>query len=151
MLDVLVRRGYLARAPDSTYVLTLRLFELAQRHPPVDRLLDAAMPHMQELARQTGQSNHLCVHHDARLVVLARAEPPEPMSCLVRQGAHFAFHDDRVVRARDHCVPERRAPGAVFEELLAQADVSPVRRRRAGDSASTRSARAATTRDRATR
>jgi DNA-binding IclR family transcriptional regulator len=36
------------------------------------------------------------VHHDARLVVLARAEPPEPMSALVRQGAHFAFHDDRV-------------------------------------------------------
>jgi DNA-binding IclR family transcriptional regulator len=36
------------------------------------------------------------VHHDARLVVLARAEPPEPMSALVRQGAHFPFHDDRV-------------------------------------------------------
>jgi DNA-binding IclR family transcriptional regulator len=96
MLDVLVRRGYLARLPDSTYGLTLRLFELAHRHPPVERLLAQAMPHMQELARRTGQSNHLCVHHDGRLVVLARAEPPEPMSCLVRQGAHFAFHDDRV-------------------------------------------------------
>jgi DNA-binding IclR family transcriptional regulator len=96
MLDVLVRRGYLAREAASTYILTLRLFELGQRHPLVDRLLDAAMPHMQELARQTGQSNHLCVHHDARLVVVARAEPPEPMSCLVRQGAHFAFQDDRV-------------------------------------------------------
>lgn len=96
MLDVLVRRGYLARLPDSTYGLTLRLFELAHRHPPVERLLDHAIPHMQALARRTGQSNHLCVHHDGRLVVLARAEPPEPMSCLVRQGAHFAFHDDRV-------------------------------------------------------
>jgi DNA-binding IclR family transcriptional regulator len=96
MLDVLVRRGYLSRLPDSTYALTLRLFELAQRHPPVERLLNVAMPYMEHLARQTGQSNHLCVHHDARLVVLARAEPPEPMSALVRQGAHFAFHDDRV-------------------------------------------------------
>jgi DNA-binding IclR family transcriptional regulator len=96
MLDVLVRRGYLAREAASTYVLTLKLFELGQRHPLVDRLLDAAMPHMRELARQTGQSTHLCVHHDARLVVLARAEPPEPMSCLVRQGAHFACQDDRV-------------------------------------------------------
>jgi DNA-binding IclR family transcriptional regulator len=96
MLDVLVQRGYLARLPDAGYGLTLRLFELAQRHPPVGRLLDAAVPHMQALARRTGQSNHLSVHHDARLVVLARAEPPEPMSCLVRQGAHFAFHDDRV-------------------------------------------------------
>ncbi len=96
MLDVLVRRGFLARQPDSTYMLTLRLFELAHLHPPVDRLLDCAMPHMQELARATAQSNHLCVHHDARLVVLARAESPEPMSYSVRQGSHFPFHDDRV-------------------------------------------------------
>ncbi|HEX4984620.1 MAG TPA: IclR family transcriptional regulator [Burkholderiales bacterium] len=96
MLDVLVRRGFIARQPDSGYVLTLRLFELAHRHPPVDRLLDCAMPYMHELARRTGQSNHLCVHHDARLVVLARAESPEPMSYSVRQGSHFPFHDDRV-------------------------------------------------------
>lgn len=96
MLDVMVRRGYLARQPDASYVLTLRLFELAHLHPPVDRLLACSMPHMQELARDTGQSNHLCVHHDARLVVLARAESPEPMSYSVRQGAHFPFHDDRV-------------------------------------------------------
>jgi len=96
MLDVLVRRGFLARQPDATYVLTLRLFELAHLHPPVDRLLDCAMPHMQNLARGTSQSNHLCVYHDARLVVLARAESPEPMSYSVRQGSHFPFHDDRV-------------------------------------------------------
>ncbi len=96
MLDVMVRRGYIARQPDSSYVLTLRLFELAHLHPPVDRLLDCAMPHMHDLARSTSQSNHLCVHHDARLVVLARAESPEPMSYSVRQGSHFPFHDDRV-------------------------------------------------------
>lgn len=96
MLDVLLRRGYLARQPDSAYTLTLRLFELAHRHPGVERLLDCAMPHMHSLAVQTGQSNHLCVHHDARLVVLAQAEPLEPMTCSVRQGAHFAFRDDRV-------------------------------------------------------
>ncbi len=96
MVDVLVRRGFLARQADATYLLTLRLFELAHLHPPVDRLLDCAMPHMQELARGTSQSNHLCVHHDARLVVLARAESPEPMSYSVRQGTHYPFHDDRV-------------------------------------------------------
>ncbi len=96
MLDVLVRRGFLARQADATYLLTLRLFELAHMHPPVDRLLDCAMPHMQNLARGTSQSNHLCVYHDARLVVLARAESPEPMSYSVRQGSHFPFHDDRV-------------------------------------------------------
>lgn len=96
MLDVLVQRGYLARLPDAGYALTLRLFELAHRHPPVDRLLDVAVPHMHALARATGQANHLSVHHDARLVVLSRAEPPEPMSYSVRPGAHFPFLDDRV-------------------------------------------------------
>ncbi|MEO8037310.1 MAG: IclR family transcriptional regulator [Betaproteobacteria bacterium] len=96
MLDVLVRRGYLARRPDGTYLLTLRLFELAHLHPPVDRLLDAAMPHLQALAHTVRQSNHLSVHHDRRLVVLARVESPDPISYSVRPGAHFAFHDDRV-------------------------------------------------------
>jgi DNA-binding IclR family transcriptional regulator len=96
MLDVLVRRGYLARQADGTYALTLLLFDLAHRHPPVDRLVGAALPDMQSLARVIGQSAHLCVHHDARLVVLARAESPEPISYSVRPGAHFAFHDDRV-------------------------------------------------------
>ena len=96
MLDVLVRRGYLARHPDGTYSLTLLLFDLAHRHPPVDRLVSAALPAMQSLARAVGQSAHLCVHHDARLVVLVRAESPEPIGYSVRPGAHFPFHDDRV-------------------------------------------------------
>jgi DNA-binding IclR family transcriptional regulator len=129
MLDVLVRRGYLAREADSTYVLTLRLFELGQRHPLVDRLLDAAMPHMQELARETGQSNHLCVHHDARLVVLARAEPPEPMSCLVRQGAHFAFHDDRVSARVITAFQSGTRQVLYLEELAGGGEVSASRRK----------------------
>jgi len=127
MLDVLVQRGYLARETDSSYVLTLRLFELGQRHPLVDRLLDAAIPHMSELARQTGQSNHLCVHHDARLVVLARAEPPEPMSCLVRQGAHFPFLDDRA-SARVITAFQEGTRAEQFQAELAGGKVSAARR-----------------------
>lgn len=130
MLDVLVRRGYLARRPDSTYVLTLQLFELAHRRPPMDRLLDVAMPHMQELARLSGQSNHLCVHHLTRLVVLACAEAPEPMSASFRQGAHFPYHDDRV-SARVMCAlqhPDRREQ--MIDEMLADEKPSPARRRK---------------------
>lgn len=129
MLDVLVQRGYLARRPDSTYALTLRLFELAQRHPPVDRLLDAAIPNMQALARRTGQSNHLCVHHDARLVVLARAEPPEPMSAMVRQGAHFAFHDDRVSARVITAFQTGERQELLFQELVGNGGASAARRR----------------------
>jgi DNA-binding IclR family transcriptional regulator len=110
-------------------VLTLWLFELAHRHPPMGRLLDVAMPHMQELARLTGQSNHICVHHEQRLVVLARAEPPEPMSASFRQGAHFPFHDDRVsARVISAFQPaDRRA--LYSTELLANEKAGEARRR----------------------
>lgn len=129
MIDVLVRRGYLVRQPDSAYVLTLRLFELAHRHPGVDRLLDCAMPHMQVLAGQTGQSNHLCVHHDARLVVLAQAEPPEPMTCSVRQGAHFAFHDDRVSARVISAFQKAEQRDLYLSELLGSRRAAPARKR----------------------
>ena len=129
MLDVLVRRGYLARQPDSAYALTLRLFELAHRHPGVERLLDCAMPHMHALADQTGQSNHLCVHHDARLVVLAQAEPPEPMTCSVRQGAHFAFHDDRVSARVITAFQNREQREKHLSEVLGSRRAAPARKR----------------------
>lgn len=129
MLDVLTRRGYLARRPDTSYVLTLLLFELAHRHAPMDRLLDVAMPHMQALAGQTGQANHLCVHHDTRLVVLARMEPPEPMSASFRQGAHFPFHDDRVsARVISAFQPDDRLEQHL-DELLSGEKAKPARRR----------------------
>ena len=128
MLDVLVRRGYLVRQPDGGYALTLRLFEVAHRHPPVDRLLDAALPHMQALARSVRQSNHLSLHHDRRLVVLARVESPDPISYSVRPGTHFPFHDDRVsarvITAFE--TDERRA--ACVDELLGSARPPKARR-----------------------
>jgi DNA-binding IclR family transcriptional regulator len=129
MVDVLLRRGFLARQPDATYLLTLRLFELAHLHPPVDRLLDCAMPHMQELARRTSQSNHLCVHHDARLVVLARAESPEPMSYSVRQGSHFPFHDDRVSARVISAFQEGDRRGQFLAELAGNGRNRDARRR----------------------
>jgi len=118
MLDVLVRRGYLARRTDGAYLLTLHLFELAHRHPPVDRLLGVAVPHLQALAHAVRQSNHLSVHHDHRLVVLARAESPDPISYSVRPGAHFAFHDDRAsARVISAFQPADRLPQFLAELL----------------------------------
>ena len=97
MVEVLARRGYLARSDsDGAYRLTLRLFELAHRQPPVKRLLAVALPLMHELARTTSQSNHLVVHHDHRILVLAQVDSPEAMGFSVRLGAHFPFRPDRV-------------------------------------------------------
>ncbi len=97
MVEVLARRGYLGRSPsDGTYSLTLKLFELAHRQPPVKRLLAVALPLMHELARATRQSNHLVVLHEQRILVLAQVDSPEAMGFSVRLGAHFDFCVDRV-------------------------------------------------------
>lgn len=96
MLEVLERRGWIARSADGGYATTLALFELAHRQAPVHRLLSAALPEMRALARETRQSNHLVVHHDRRITVLAQVDSPEAMGFSLRQGATFAFRADRV-------------------------------------------------------
>jgi DNA-binding IclR family transcriptional regulator len=96
MLEVLERRGWLARDDAGGYAPTLALFELAHRQAPVHRLLTASLPEMRALADDTRQSNHLVVHHDRRILVLAQVDSPEAMGFRIRQGAHFPFRADRV-------------------------------------------------------
>jgi DNA-binding IclR family transcriptional regulator len=97
MLEVLEERGYIRRSDDDgRYRLTLRLFELGHRHPPVRRLLTAALPELRRLADTTEQSVHLSVHHDRRLLVVAQIDGFRSMGFSVRLGAHFPFRPDRV-------------------------------------------------------
>lgn len=97
MLEALQRRGYIRRSRrDGRYRITLKLFELGHRHPPVRRLLTAALPVLHGLADAAGQSVHLSVYHDQRLLVVAQAEGFRAMGFSVRLGAHFPFRPDRV-------------------------------------------------------
>lgn len=97
MLEVLVRRDYLRRsAKDGRYRLSLRVFELGHRHPSIRLVVDAAMVEMKRFAEETGQSPHLSVYFDKRLVVVAHADGAGPMGFGVRLGAHFPFRVDRV-------------------------------------------------------
>ncbi len=97
MLEVLERRGYIRRSDDDgRYRVTLKLFELGHRNPPVRRLLTAALPELRRLAEATGQSVHLSVHHDRRLLVVAQVDGFRSMGFSVRLGAHFPFRPDRV-------------------------------------------------------
>ena len=97
MLEVLEKRGYIRRSGrDGRYRLTLRLFELGHRHPPVRRLLAAALPELHQLADTTGQSVHMSVYHDSRLLVVAQVDGFRAMGFSVRLGAHFPFRPDRV-------------------------------------------------------
>lgn len=97
MLAVLERRGYIVRnGATGQYSLTLRLFELANRHPPTRRLQAIAMPVMDELARATRLSCHLVVSSGDRMLVVAQADPDLPMGWTVKLGAVFALSEHYV-------------------------------------------------------
>lgn len=116
MLTVLQRRGYLQRRADGTYQLSLRMFELSHRHPPLNRLLQVAVPAMEELAHATRQSCHLVVHFDQRIVVVAQVDSPEPMGFRVRLGTHYPMRMDRASPR----VLTAFQPRAVQEQLVAE-------------------------------
>lgn len=118
MLAVLERRGYLLRASDGVYRLSLRMFELAHRHPPIRRLLTVALPLMQDLAQRSRQSAHLVVHYARRILVVAQVESPEPMGFSVRLGAHFPFLPDRASSRVITAFQPESVRDALIEEML---------------------------------
>jgi DNA-binding IclR family transcriptional regulator len=90
MLACLERRGYIVKeAASGRYRLTLRLYELAHTHTPVDQLLHAAEGPMRDLARRVRESVHLSVLSEGRLLVLAQVESQNRTRVSVEIGARF--------------------------------------------------------------
>ncbi len=90
MLSALEARGYIERDPLSgKYGLTLRLYELAHTHSPVEKLLRAAAIPMRLLAEQIKESCHISTLDQERLVVLTQVESPEVYRFSVEIG--FAY------------------------------------------------------------
>lgn len=90
MLTVLERRAYVLRDPQSDgYSLSLRLYELAHTHSPVDQLLRAASQPMRALADSVRESCHLSVMHRDQLLVLMQMESPEKLRLSIEVGARF--------------------------------------------------------------
>ena len=88
MLNCLVERGYLSiQRPSDRYILTLKLFELAHRHAPIDRLLGNALPLMKELTNQVQQSCHLALIEGGHGVVVAQVDSPGHIGFAVRVGS----------------------------------------------------------------
>ncbi|MBL8550555.1 MAG: IclR family transcriptional regulator [Hyphomonadaceae bacterium] len=88
MLHCLQRRGYVAmHKPADVYTLTLKMFELSHRHPPMKRLIQEALPLMNEVASATDQSCHLSIIHDDRMLVVAQVDSPGSIGFSVRIGA----------------------------------------------------------------
>lgn len=76
MLERLVARGYVCRDEGGDrYALTMKLFQLATRHPPLRRLVAQAQPLMDEFAREARQSCHLVVPDQGTGNIVAQASP----------------------------------------------------------------------------
>ena len=91
MVDALEKREYIVRDPVSGgYELTLKLYQLAHTHSPMDHLLKAAYLPMRDLANALQESCHLCVLSDDQLLVIAEAESPNPIRMSVAIGYRTA-------------------------------------------------------------
>ena len=89
-MNCLVAGGYVIKDESSgKYVLTLKLFELANRHSPLKHLLRVANLPMQELARTIRESCHISIIQHRQLIVVGQAESPEKVQITVSVGASF--------------------------------------------------------------
>jgi len=111
MLERLVARGYVTRIEGGDrYALTMRLFLLATRHPPLRRLVAEAQPLMDEFARAQRQSCHLVVPEQGSGIVVAQASPTGHWEFRARLGGQvnlFTTSSGLTLLAFQH--PERLA------------------------------------------
>ncbi|MCX4164176.1 MULTISPECIES: IclR family transcriptional regulator [Paraburkholderia] len=94
MLERLVARQYVVRsASGDRYSLSLKLYALAHRHPPMSRLIAEALPRMQRFADIAEQSCHLVVYDRGNLLVIAQVDGPGSWGMSVRLGSRVGLID----------------------------------------------------------
>jgi len=87
MLERLVARDFVARSLEGDrYALSLKLFVLSHRHPPIQRLVAQALPAMDRFAKAAEQSCHLGVYDRGNLVVVAQVHGPNNWGMSLRLG-----------------------------------------------------------------
>lgn len=90
IIQYLEWRGYLERDRESDlYSLTLRMFRMSHEHPPLRSLVASAVPLMESLAADIGQSCHLAVMDRTAIIIVAQVDSPLPIRHSVRLGAQF--------------------------------------------------------------
>ncbi len=90
VLATLERRGYVSRDDRSgRYLLSMALFDLAHRHPPLRGLVQLAAGPMRALADEIRQSCNLSVDDAGAVRIIAQAESPADFGYHVRVGARF--------------------------------------------------------------
>ena len=86
-MNCLADGGYVIKDELSgKYMLTLKLFELANRHSPLEHLLQVAKLPMQELAWTIRESCHISILQRRQLLVVGQVESPEKVGIKVSVG-----------------------------------------------------------------
>ncbi|BAN26081.1 IclR family transcriptional regulator [Caballeronia insecticola] len=139
MLERLVARQYVVRSPEGDrYSLSLKLYALAHRHPPMNRLISEALPVMQRFADAAEQSVHLAVYDRGNLLVIAQVDGPGTWGISVRLGSRVGLIDTgsgRVILAfetderREHMLAEHtKVKGEItLDRAVLDADCQQIR------------------------
>ncbi len=94
MLERLVARQYVMRnASGDRYALSLKLFALAHMHPPLSRLINQALPIMDDFARKAEQSCHMGVYDRGNVLISAQINSPRGWSFSLQRGARVGLLD----------------------------------------------------------
>jgi DNA-binding IclR family transcriptional regulator len=93
MLERLVARDYVTRLEGDRYELSMKLFVLATRYPPISRLIAAAAPKMAQFARSAVQSCHLAVYDGGDVIIVAQESSPGDWGLTLRLGARISLHE----------------------------------------------------------
>ncbi len=94
MLERLVARQYVTRSTSGDrYALSLKLFAMAHVHPPLNRLVNHALPVMDDFARRAEQSCHMGVYDRGNVLIAAQVNSPRGWSFSVQRGARVGLLD----------------------------------------------------------
>ena len=94
MLERLVARHFVTRSLEGDrYALSLKLFVLSHRHPPIQRLVSHALPAMDRFAKAAEQSCHLGVYDRGNIVVVGQVHGPNNWGMSLRLGVKVNLVD----------------------------------------------------------
>ncbi|NQZ57747.1 MAG: helix-turn-helix domain-containing protein [Lentisphaeraceae bacterium] len=104
MITCLEKRGYIFKDPEANvYSLTLRMYQLVNQHPPVEKLLRTATAPMMDLSNSIGESCHLSILSGCQVVILNQIDSPKRVSVHIRSGATMSIIESNSGRVLIAC------------------------------------------------
>lgn len=90
VIQVLEEKGYIySTGPKSTYHLSLKMFEVANRHYPVQTLVEAAHVEIKSVCKATLQSCHIALLNGEEIIIIHQQDPPLGTHYSVATGSRY--------------------------------------------------------------